>query len=290
MGNTLNEDRFVTRRKFLYITIVTSIGTILGCGGPFKYKRSELGEVLRGYSAYRLKNPNAGNKQIQTFLDNVLEHGAYAGGTQYRLAHNAKIVATARGKIIKVRTRKGYHGLEDDVYIDHGGGFHTRYFHMKANSSELSWFKEVNRGDIVGLASYDLPFKTSMKFNGILGDMNDYGHSMGYMQYWDGTQLDHSYDEIVSRSKSHIELISELRVRYVGPGSEPMKKTNFYGIPVTLSHDEAGQYNWSYAMVFRMLKHIYDKQPNLFIGTDNDDLIKEIYNSQPVVNTLPFLR
>jgi len=122
-----------------------------------------------------------------------------------------------------------------------------------------------------------------------LGDMDDYGHNLSYMKYWDGTHLDDDFDEVDKRSIRHIKLIDDLRKKYIGPGSERFQAT-INGVPTSLKHDSNSYYTWSCAMFFRLLKQIYNNHPELYQGTraENDTLIREIYNTQPVTLTLMF--
>jgi murein DD-endopeptidase MepM/ murein hydrolase activator NlpD len=95
------------------------------------YVPPDLRTVAQGFAPYNGRNPNVLGRQNQTFLDNIQQHKVAWAGAQYRKSFSGPIVASARGKIDRVRTHNGYHGLEDDVTIDHGGAFKTRYFHSR---------------------------------------------------------------------------------------------------------------------------------------------------------------
>lgn len=82
----------------------------------------DLRIVAQGFHPYNGKNPHVLGRQTQTFLDNIHEHKIAWAGTQYSSRINIPIVASARKNVEFIRTFKGYHGLEDDVIIDHGGG------------------------------------------------------------------------------------------------------------------------------------------------------------------------
>ena len=280
----------ISRRNFLKGMFLAGTGLFTGSCSSLRVP-SDLRSVAKGYRPYNGINPHAGRKQIQTFLDNIIEHKAAWAGAQYSKDLDEPIVSSARGKLLWIRTKRGYHGLENDIRISHGGGISTRYFHMKPYSCNLSYGQIVERGDVIGHTLRGMPFKTSMSYNGILGDMDDYGHNMSYMEYWDGTHIDHTFDEVCERSIRHVRLIGDLGRKYIGPGLANFEIPNqSIGVPFALSHDSAGFYLWSPAMFFKLLKQIYDNQPELYSGTrpENETLIREIYSTQPVTLTLMF--
>lgn len=286
-------DFFTSRRDFLRATFAfasafTFGGMFSGCayGVP-----SKLRGVAKGFSPYNHINPYVSAKQRQTFLDNIFEHKPAWAGAQYYRHLNEPIVAPANGRVLYLATKPGYHGLEDDIKIDHGGSFITRMFHCKAGSGReagLDFYKEIKRGEVIGRAQ-GLPFKTCMWFDGVLGDLDDYGENMSYMKYWNGAPLDFTYEEIEYRKKHHLKLISELRKKYRGPGVELFNET-FFGIPKSFSHDKKGHFLWSLSKFFKLLEKIYNNHPELFNGTrmSNKQIIQDIYDTQPVVLTLPF--
>ena len=71
----------------------------------------------------------------------------------------------------------------------------THYTHMMPYASEelkekTKRKKIIRRGDIIGQGTAH--FKIFMYRAGLIGDMDNYGHRMGYMEYWDGkTELDY---------------------------------------------------------------------------------------------------
>lgn len=110
------------------------------------------------------------------------------------------------------------------------------------------------------------------------------------MKPWDGTStLDHEFEEVDNRSKLQKELIDQLRSKYIGPGKKEMNNT-LGGIPAVCSHDGKGRFLWTHSVFFKMLEQIYINHPELYMGTgnENDQLIKDIYENQPVILTLPF--
>jgi hypothetical protein len=203
-------DFCINRREFLRATFAfasafTFGGMFSGCahGVPSKFRG-----VAKEFSPYNRINPYVSAKQRQTFLDNIFEHKPAWAGAQYYRHLNEPIVAPANGRVKYLKTKTGYHGLEDDIKIDHGGSFITRMFHCKAGSAReagLHYGKEIERGEVIGRAQ-GLPFKTCMWFDGLLGDMDDYGKNMSYMKYWDGTPLDFTYKEIEDRKKTPFKI------------------------------------------------------------------------------------
>ena len=84
-------------------------------------------------------------------------------------------------------------------------------------------------------------------------------------------------------------LIDQLRLKYIGPGKKEMSNP-YRGIPDVCSYDGNGKFLWTHSVFFKMLEHIYNNHPELYKGTksENDQLIKDIYDNQPVTLTLPF--
>ncbi len=288
MDQTSQKNQGMNRRTFLNFSVFVVAGFLAGC---VSWKRigSELKPIAEGFEPYNGINPHARRWQRQTFLDNIYEHKVDWAGAQYHnLPPNTPIIAPADGTLALKYTKTGYHGLEDSIVIDHGLLFSTKLYHMKYRSCKIPKRSEVKRGDVVGLTGH-IPFKTGMKFFGILGDMDDYGENFNYMKPFGGFQTEEDYG-VIRRSNLHMKLISELRQKYIGPGKEQLNDVGSTGIPKSLSHDTSGEYPWSYAMLFKLLNQMYQNHPELFRGTtsENDSLIKEIYVNQPVVLTLPF--
>ena len=290
-------DPKISRRGFLSIASMTILGYLTGCG-VFSGRRGELSKVGQGFNAYNGFNPNLKRRHIQrqTWLDNVVEHKVAWAGTQYNLDHNVKIIASADGVVQRAMTFNGYHGKEDSVKIKHGPKLYTRYFHMAPRSYEkfqdkTQFFHEVKRGDIIGLGTPY--FKLTMFRQALIGDMDYYGQNMEYMDYWDGkTYLDVGYEEVRQKDEKQIDLMLEMIAKYNGPGSEQLQDLNNYRIPRNLCHNPLGECKpWEHAMVIKFVKFIYDNQPSRFNGTkrENDNLITEMYQNQPVILTLPFM-
>ncbi len=283
----------ISRRDFLKLTGI--FASTIAFGGLFSSCAlrvpTELRSVSKGFSPYNRINPYIPVKQRQTFLDNIREHKPAWAGAQYHRRLNEPIVAPADGIIDRCMTKKGYHGIEDEIVIDHGGTFSTRFIHCNPYSAKkagMIYGKQVKRGQVIGRAQ-GLPLKTSMYFCFILGDMDDYGEHLSYMKYWDGTPLDYDYLEIGYRKKHHLQYISELKERYFGPGADLLKEVS-RSVPRTLNHDSKGYFTWSSAKFFKFLEQIFINNPEFFKGnrSDNHKLIQNIYNTQPVVLTLPF--
>ena len=278
----------MTRRTLLELAVYSASAYITGCIFRSKLGK-ELDPIAKGFEPYNKINPNAARWQRQTFLDNIIEHKVAWAGAQYQnLPANTPIIAPANGRLALKYTRQGYHGLEDYIVIEYGLIFSTKLYHMKARSCRIPKRSDVRRGDVVGLAG-DIPFKTGMKFYGILGDMDDYGERFGYMKPFDGSGTEEDYG-VMRRSNLHMELITELGQKYMGPGKERLRDVGPTGIPKSLHHGSSEEYPWSYAVYFRLLKQMHDNHPELFRGTrsHNEALISEIYANQPVVLTLPF--
>ena len=289
------------RRNFLRITAIlgvsAAIPTILGCNSLGI--KGDLSVAVNGFKAYNGFNPNLKyyHQERQTWLDNVIEHKVEWAGIQYDIAGSEPIVAAANGKIAHIEVKKnGYHGLEDKIIMDHGGGIRTHYIHMRSNGSKgLIKLAQTNivvkRGEVIGFGGKY--FKIYMYRKSIIGDMDNYGPHMGFMDYWDGkTNLDFTPDEVSEKNNEQIYLIYDLIKKYVGPGAEQLRDVNaFSKIPNILVHNYGNKnYCWEHAMVFKLLKFMYDSQPKNFNGTkqENDNLISEIYQKQPVILTLPF--
>lgn len=278
----------MNRRTFVKVTVLAAAGLVAGCTF-WNRLGSELKPIAEGFEPYNGINPYARLWQKQTFLDNILEHRvAWAGAQYHNLPPGTPIIAPADGILALKYTRNDYHGLEDYIVIEHGLLFSTKLYHMKPRSCMVPKRSEVKRGDVVGLAGH-IPFKTGMKFYGILGDMDDYGENFEYMKPFDESQTEEEYG-VIGRSNLHMELITELRQKYIGPGKERLNDVGPTGIPKSLSHDSSGKYPWSYAMLFRLLNQMYKNHPELYRGTrsENDSLVKDIFYNQPIILTLPF--
>jgi hypothetical protein len=291
----------LNRRTFIKLSVLAAAGFIAGCGFWNKLG-SELKPIAKGFEPYNGINPYARKWQRQTFLDNILEHKvAWAGAQYHNLPPGKDIIAPADGIVYWQSTVNDYHGLEDQIIINHGALFSTTLFHMKAGSCTKEKDFPVKRGEVIARAGH-IPFKTKMSFAGIMGDMDDYGERLSYMKPFDDTEPEFGYHnrggywgsaqkrEDQQKKYVHIDLISELREKYIGPGREKLMDVGFAGVPKSLSHDSSGRFPWSVAMVFRLLNQMYQNHPELYRGTrsENDALINDIYNSQPVVLTLPF--
>ena len=289
------------RRTFLKLASILGVSTVIPniAGCSLSGIKGDLSKAAGGFNPYNGFNPNLKyyHHERQTWLDNVIEHKVAWAGIQYVLSSGEPIVAPANGKIAFVEVRRnGYHGLEDKIIMDHGGGIRTHYIHMQPNgSSELVKLAHTNiivkRGEVIGFGGKY--FKIYMFRKSIIGDMDHYGYHMGYMDYWDGkTNLDFPFDEVEKRNNEQIYLIYDLIKKYAGPGAEQLRDVNAYSkIPNILVHNYGSKnYQWEHAMVFKLLKYMYDKQPENFSGTkqENDQLISEIYQKQPVILTLPF--
>ena len=172
------------RRMFIKIVGCITLNFSLSlCGCSLRSNvRGELSVAAKGFDPYNDINPNlrSAHHQYQTWRDNMIEHKVAWAGTQYKLPHNEKIVACADGIVQKVKSFFGYRGPEVNERIIHGGGIISRYFHMKHNSSNIGWNKEISRGDVVGLSDGNMPFKASMYRRGILEDPDHHGPRMGY--------------------------------------------------------------------------------------------------------------
>ncbi len=68
-----------------------------------------------------------------------------AKGTDYIVAFESGIVTYARGDVTGSTPSEG-----NSVYIDHGNGFKTYYFHMKTNSVKVKVGDLVRRGQKIG--------------------------------------------------------------------------------------------------------------------------------------------
>ena len=68
-----------------------------------------------------------------------------AKGTDYIVAFESGIVTYARGDVTGSTPSEG-----NSVYIDHGNGFKTYYFHMKTNSVKVKAGELVRRGQKIG--------------------------------------------------------------------------------------------------------------------------------------------
>lgn len=280
--NSFNHDR----RLFLIYMLVSAGSLITGCAMRVP---SKIKSMTSGFRIYNGFNPNIRHKQHQTWHQNATEFNKVEwAGTQYQIGLNEPVIAPARGKIWAQYSQRGYHGLEGVVEIMHGGGFMTRLFHMQPRSCPYKQGKVVERGTKIGRTSVKMGLKTSMEFGHIFGDLDDYGHNLSYMKAWDGSQLDHEFDQVDKRAHSHKKLIEEFRSKYVGPGKEQLTKTG-HGVPLVLSHDNKGRYLWSLRTFFKLLENIYNSHPELYNGTknENDRLIEDIYSTQPMILTLP---
>ncbi len=296
------QDTKLSRRELLKMITILGIGALVptfpSCS-LFSHVKGDLSKVAVGFNPYNGFNPNLKfrHDQYQTWRHNMIEHKVAWAGTQYHLSTREKIVASADGIVQEAVTFQSYHGLEDSVTIKHGDSIRTRYFHMSPHSFEkfqgkFDYFQKVKRGDVIGLGSEH--FKTAMYRWGIIGDMDHYGPKMGYMNYWDGEiDLDSEPEEVKQKNRTQIDLIFKLINKYAGLGSEQLQEVHSYNkIPKTLCHKKSKYHcePWEHAMVFKLVKHIYDNQPETFKGTkkENDGLIAKIYDNQPVILTLPF--
>lgn len=305
-GQSMYEQLFNSmgdRRDFLKKAglIGVSLALLINFGGCSAVPlNKDLVDRTKGFKPYNGINPNleSYHRQRQTWLDNVIEHKVEWAGTQYVLSSSEPIVAPADGAILHVSVNKrGYHGLEDIVIMDHGDGIQTSFIHMKPGGSAITeMFSNSNavfkRGERIGYGSSN--FKMKMYRQGIIGDMDHYGQNMGFLDYWDGEiDLDYSSWDIFEKNRKQANLIYELIKKYNGPGSEQLQDVDTTTkIPKALVHSRNNykKIPWEHAMVIKMLKFMYDNQPGSFNGTkkENDYLIAEIYKNQPVILTLPF--
>ena len=285
-------DYFIKRRDFLKLAgAFTSTcafgGWLSGCA--WYYTPSSMRKVTKGFNVYNGFNPYVKGRQTQTYLDNIVEHQIAWAGTQYSKSLYEPVIAPARARVDSVLTIHGYHGLETDIRMSHGGDFYTRFYHLKPNSAVVTVGQIVERGAVIAHTGQGIPFKTNMNFNGNMGDLDDYGYNMRFMKPWDGSEVDHNFSEVDERKKMQVKLIDEMRSKYIGPGFKEMENT-LGGIPKVCSHDGDGYFLWTHSIFFKMMEHIYNSHPELYKGTrnENNQLIKDIYENQPVILTLPF--
>lgn len=288
------------RRTFLKLVSLlgasAAIPTLSSCG--VTGIRGDLAGPASGFNPYNGRNPNLKHyhHERQTWLDNVIEHKVDWAGIQYVTSYKEPIVAPADGIIASAQiNRKGYHGLEDKVVMNHGGGIQTVYIHLSPHGSGrlvdyLSTDKIVRRGEEIGRGGEF--FKIYMFRENLIGDMDHYGPNMGYMDYWDGkTKLDFPFDEVGKRNDKQISLMYDLILKYQGPGAAQLQDVcGSIKIPKMLVHKLGRDNLWEHAMVIKLLQYMYDNNPGDFDGTrqENDNLIAEIYQKQPVILTLPF--
>ena len=84
------------------------------------------------------------NGKTSTGMHNGIDLVA-AKGTDYIVAFESGIVTYARGDVTGSTPSEG-----NSVYIDHGNGFKTYYFHMKTNSVKVKAGELVRRGQKIG--------------------------------------------------------------------------------------------------------------------------------------------
>ena len=79
-------------------------------------------------------------------IDPINKRMAFHSGIDIRNRRGTKIAAPADGKVVSRGYTRGYGNF---LEIDHGGGFHTRYLHMK--KSLVKRGEQVKRGQDIGL-------------------------------------------------------------------------------------------------------------------------------------------
>ncbi len=292
----------MNRRDFLKLTkyaISTYFFNLLGCGSISPKIYGGFDEITKGYNFFNKQNPNLrlGVGTYGTFYKTILDYGFSHEGIGYKAN---KFYACASGKVYSSCSRNlsGGHYTDsgDGAVIMHGLDVYVDYYHMQTGSCTLKPGEFVNRGDFIGKAG--APRKMHLKLvvyrsdprylsavnQGRREDPDNYGHKMGYMQYWDGKEsLDLSYEEVTKRSKIQDRLINNFVKMYDGPYADEVHK----GIRLTINNRIYKLYSND---MFKFGKFLYEKDPTTFKGNKSEisTLIGDIYENQPVVLTLPF--